>query len=233
MKIPAPPLDNKYRILIVEDDNSISKLIEVQMQLAGFAPHVVSDGLAGWAEFEKSDPHLVLSDIAMPGIDGHELTRRVRAVSSVPIVLMTASGSDDFEMLGFKSGADDYVNKPFNPKILLARVVAHLRRVYRYDGAGASPVGTAPVVTEPLPAGDATGGFNFAAVKMSPPPPTRSFLVPPPAAESEAAVPDGWTKCDSCNYMGPEERFESTDLQGAPIIMCPNCKNRSVTFSIS
>jgi DNA-binding response OmpR family regulator len=198
MKLPATPLDNKFRILIVEDDASIAKLVSINLKMAGFDCRIATDGNAGWAAFQSVDPHLVLSDISMPGLSGHELTAKIRAQSSVPVILMTAASSDENEMTGFKSGADDYVAKPFNPKLLVTRVVANLRRVYRYD-APAAPVKAVP---------------------------------PPPDPNDEKSLPHGWSRCDACDYMGPQNRFNGEDINGNPIFVCPNCKSRTVTFSV-
>ena len=91
------------------------------------------DGLVGLKAFQEADPHLVLTDIQMPGMDGKQLCAKIRETSIIPIIMMTAADSEEAQMAGFKMGADDYVPKPFNPKLLVARVVANLRRVYRYD----------------------------------------------------------------------------------------------------
>ena len=140
MPLPVSPSDGKsFRILVVEDDASIAKLIMVNLRKAGFDARYAYDGALGWEIFRDTDPHLVLSDISMPGMDGHELVAKIRQVSTIPIILMTAMDTDARQMQGFKAGADDYVAKPFNPQLLTARVIAHLRRVYRYsasDGEG-------------------------------------------------------------------------------------------------
>ena len=133
MRLPAVPADNRFRILVVEDDAMIAKLLSIHLEKAKFKAIVARDGLDGWSQFAQCDPHLVLSDINMPGLSGHELVEKIRATSSVPILMMTAADSEEYQMKGFKVGADDYIPKPFNPKLLIARVVANLRRVYRYD----------------------------------------------------------------------------------------------------
>lgn len=139
MRLPAVPTDNRFRILVVEDDSTIARLLSVHLEKAKFQPIVARDGLEGWSQFTQSDPHLILSDINMPGLSGHELVEKVRATSSIPILMMTAADSEDYQMRGFKVGADDYIPKPFNPKLLMARVVANLRRVYRYDAETTAP----------------------------------------------------------------------------------------------
>ena len=121
MRLPAVPADNKFRILVVEDDAMIAKLISIHLEKAKFQSIVARDGLEGWSQFAQIDPHLVLSDINMPGLSGHELVEKIRSTSSVPILMMTAADSEEYQMKGFKVGADDYIPKPFNPKLLIAR----------------------------------------------------------------------------------------------------------------
>ena len=155
MRLPEVPSDNRFRILVAEDDPSIAKLVSVHLKMAGFEVFIARDGMEAWSQFPQINPHLILTDINMPGLSGHELVERVRGTSSLPILMMTAADTDEAQMQGFKVGADDYVPKPFNPKLLTARVIANLRRVYRYTdtpgGAPKSQVNNAPSVG--LPAG--------------------------------------------------------------------------------
>jgi DNA-binding response OmpR family regulator len=145
MALPAAPESGKFRILVVEDDPNIARLVLTTLSRAGFECRYAPDGLEGWSAFKGSEPHLVLTDIMMPGLNGHELCQKIRETSTIPIIMMTAADSEDAQLMGFKGGADDYVPKPFNPKMMTARVIAHLRRVYRYDltepkeGAAAGP----------------------------------------------------------------------------------------------
>lgn len=133
MSLPTPPESGKFRILVVEDDNSIARLILTTLTRAGFECRYAPDGSEGWTAFRSSDPHLVLTDIMMPGMNGQELCKKIRETSTIPIIMMTAADTEEAQLEGFKGGADDYVAKPFNPKMMTARVFAHLRRVYRYD----------------------------------------------------------------------------------------------------
>jgi DNA-binding response OmpR family regulator len=135
MSLPNPPESGKFRVLVVEDDPNISRLILSTLTRAGFDCRYAPDGVEGWQAFKESDPHLVLTDIMMPGLNGQQLCQKIRETSTVPIIMMTAADSEEAQLLGFKGGADDYVAKPFNPKMMTARVIAHLRRVYRYDFA--------------------------------------------------------------------------------------------------
>jgi DNA-binding response OmpR family regulator len=145
MNLPAAPEDKKsFRILVVEDDASIAKLILVNLKKSGFDARFASDGIMGMNAFRELDPHLVLTDISMPGMSGHELVAKIREESIVPIIMMTAMDSPEWQMQAFKGGADDYVPKPFNIQLLMARVIANLRRVYRYT----PPAAAAPAVFE-------------------------------------------------------------------------------------
>jgi DNA-binding response OmpR family regulator len=133
MSLPAPPATGKFRILVVEDDQNIARLILTTLTRAGFECRYAPDGNEGLTAFRSSDPHLILTDIMMPGMNGQELVVKIRETSTVPIIMMTAADSEAAQIEGFKGGADDYVPKPFNPKMMTARIIAHLRRVYRYD----------------------------------------------------------------------------------------------------
>ncbi|HBK85204.1 MAG TPA: DNA-binding response regulator [Firmicutes bacterium] len=119
------------KILIVEDDESISELIAYNLQQAGFRTCVAFDGESGLALALQGDPHLVLLDIMLPGIDGYEVCRQLRQTSAVPILFLTAKDAEYDRVLGLELGADDYVTKPFSPRELVARVKAILRRAGR------------------------------------------------------------------------------------------------------
>jgi len=129
----APGAGGKFRILVVEDDPSIARLVLANLTKAGMECRYAPDGTTGLTAFREAKPHLVLTDIMMPGLNGAELCAKIRELSKVPIIMMTAADSEDRQMEGFKVGADDYVAKPFNPKLMVARVIAHLRRVYDWD----------------------------------------------------------------------------------------------------
>jgi DNA-binding response OmpR family regulator len=135
MSLPAPPDSGKFRILVVEDDPNAARLILSTLTRAGFDCRYAPDGLEGWRAFQEANPHLVLTDLMMPGLSGQELCLKIREQSTVPLIIMTAADTEEAQLQGFKGGADDYVAKPFNPKMMTARLIAHLRRVYRYDFA--------------------------------------------------------------------------------------------------
>jgi len=118
----------KTRILIADDDPSILKLMTVYLKQAGYEPILASDGKEALSLVEAEDPALVILDIRMPGMNGFEVCRHIRASSDIPIIMLTISNQDEDVLQGLKSGADDYVTKPFSVEVLLARIQAVLRR---------------------------------------------------------------------------------------------------------
>jgi two-component system KDP operon response regulator KdpE len=121
--------DVAERILAVDDDNLLLQLIKRSLESSGFEVSIASDGQSGLQQFHESQPHLVILDIMMPHLDGWETCRRIRDVSTVPIIMLTALGSHQDIVKGLKMGADDYLVKPFHPEELQARVEAVLRRL--------------------------------------------------------------------------------------------------------
>ena len=116
------------KIMVVDDDRNIAELISLYLRKEGFEVREVYSGQKAVEEFPKYAPSLVLLDLMLPGIDGYEVCREVRRISSVPIIMLTAKGETFDKVLGLELGADDYVVKPFEPKELVARVKAVLRR---------------------------------------------------------------------------------------------------------
>jgi DNA-binding response OmpR family regulator len=116
------------KILIVEDDPSIGKLLRRALLLEGYEARLVQDGSAGLSAFHEEHPDLIILDLMLPGIDGIEVCKRIREESDVPILMLTARDTVNDRVLGLDSGADDYVVKPFDIDELLARVRAQLRR---------------------------------------------------------------------------------------------------------
>ena len=116
-------------IVVVEDDRAIADLVETYLRQDGFRVHLASTGEVALAAVRDRDPALVVLDVGLPGgMDGFEACRRIRAVSSTPILLLTARDAEIDRVLGLELGADDYVTKPFSPRELVARVRAILRR---------------------------------------------------------------------------------------------------------
>lgn len=125
MSAPAPP---GKTILIVEDDREIRSLLADFLAREGYVPRMAEDGRAMDAALAEERPHLVILDIMLPGEDGLSICRRLRARGDLPILMLTAKGDDVDRIVGLEVGADDYLPKPFNPRELLARIRAVLRR---------------------------------------------------------------------------------------------------------
>ncbi|MDQ1679703.1 MAG: two-component system, OmpR family, response regulator MtrA [Frankiaceae bacterium] len=117
----------KGRVLVVDDDAALAEMLGIVLRSEGFEPAFVADGDSAMDVFRSFKPDLVLLDIMLPGADGMEVCRRIRAESGVPIVMLTAKTDTIDVVVGLESGADDYVLKPFKPKELVARVRARLR----------------------------------------------------------------------------------------------------------
>ncbi len=115
-------------ILVIDDETNISDLARMYLSKEGFEVITADDGNAGVQMFRTRKPTLIVLDLMLPGIDGLEVCRQVRRESSVPIIMLTARGDDVDRIVGLELGADDYLTKPFNPRELVARVKAVLRR---------------------------------------------------------------------------------------------------------
>ncbi|MBU2501852.1 response regulator [bacterium] len=118
-------------ILIVEDEEDIAELLEYNLQRNGYDPVSVQSGEEGLNHAREFTPHLILLDLMLPGLGGIEVCRRLKAepaTATIPVIMLTAKGEEEDIVAGFEAGADDYVTKPFRPKVLLARVKAVLRR---------------------------------------------------------------------------------------------------------
>jgi two-component system, OmpR family, response regulator MtrA len=118
----------KGRVLVVDDDTALAEMLGIVLRGEGFDTSFCADGAQALEAFRSSRPDLVLLDVMLPGRDGIEVCRQIRAESGVPIVMLTAKTDTVDVVLGLESGADDYVVKPFKPKELVARVRARLRR---------------------------------------------------------------------------------------------------------
>jgi DNA-binding response OmpR family regulator len=116
------------KIMIVDDDVNICELLRLYLEKEGFSTVIVNDGLSAVDMFTRENPSLVLLDIMLPGLDGWQVCRKIRANSSVPIIMLSAKGETFDKVLGLELGADDYVVKPFDTKEVTARIKAVLRR---------------------------------------------------------------------------------------------------------
>ena len=118
----------KQKILIVDDDNNIAELISLYLTKECYDTKIVNDGEQALIAFEHYKPNMLLLDLMLPGIDGYQVCREIRAKSDVPIIMLSAKGEVFDKVLGLELSADDYILKPFDSKELVARVKAVLRR---------------------------------------------------------------------------------------------------------
>lgn len=123
--------NSKLRVLIVDDDVHIAELISLYMEKEGYETYEAHDGDGAIEAFKKFDPHMVLLDIMLPGIDGYQVCRKIRQISNTPIIMLTAKGETFDKVLGLEMGADDYIVKPFDPAELVARVKSHIAQYNR------------------------------------------------------------------------------------------------------
>ncbi|MGW0825086.1 response regulator transcription factor [Streptomyces sp. NPDC002845] len=126
------------RVLVVDDDPTVAEIVSGYLDRAGYAVDRAADGSAALDRAAAHWPDLVVLDLMLPGMDGLEVCRRLRARGPVPVIMLTARGDEDDRILGLEVGADDYVTKPFSPRELVLRVESVLRRTR--PGAGPQPV---------------------------------------------------------------------------------------------
>ena len=118
----------KQKILIVDDDNNIAELISLYLTKECFDTKIVNDGEEALLAYKSYSPNLILLDLMLPGIDGYQVCREIRAKDNIPIIMLSAKGEVFDKVLGLELGADDYIMKPFDSKEMVARVKAVLRR---------------------------------------------------------------------------------------------------------
>jgi two-component system alkaline phosphatase synthesis response regulator PhoP len=135
-------------ILVVDDERNIVELVRLYLEKEGFAVVTAADGEQALAQYERSGPDLVVLDLMLPKIDGFEVCRELRRRGDVPILMLTARSEDVDAIVGLELGADDYVTKPFNPRALVARVKAILRRT-EATAKGGRPIEVGNLRIEP------------------------------------------------------------------------------------
>lgn len=124
-----------YKILIIEDDVAIAEIERDYLELDGFAAEIAADGNVGLERGLSGEHSLILLDLMLPGMDGFAICRALREQIDVPILMVTARQEDIDKIRGLGLGADDYIEKPFSPSVLVARVKAHLARYRRLTGS--------------------------------------------------------------------------------------------------
>ena len=164
----------KQKIMIVDDDTNISNLVSLYLKKECFDTICVDDGEKAVKEFESYKPDLVVLDIMLPGIDGYEVCREIRKTSQVPIIMLSAKGEIFDKVLGLELGADDYMEKPFDSKELVARIKSILRRFRNANEMAMKKAQNAPGTQAPsgaeasygaaaghVEAGKSAGGSDF------------------------------------------------------------------------
>ena len=132
-------------ILIVDDEENIIELGRLYLENEGYKVEAANDGLEALRKFEHLKPALIVLDLMLPGLNGWEVCKKIRAVSEIPIIMLTARTDDVDKIVGLELGADDYMTKPYNPRELVARVKAVLRR-----GKAQAPPANAAVIDAPV-----------------------------------------------------------------------------------
>lgn len=135
------------RVLVVDDDPTVAEVVSGYLDRAGYAVDRAADGPAALARAAAHWPDMVVLDLMLPGMDGLEVCRRLRARGPVPVIMLTARGDEDDRILGLEVGADDYVTKPFSPRELVLRVESVLRRAR--PAADARPLHAARLTVDP------------------------------------------------------------------------------------
>ena len=125
---------NHTHILAVDDDRNICELLRLYLEKEGFTVTLCYDGASALQKFKEVTPSLVLLDIMLPGMDGRDVCKEIRRISNIPVIMLTAKGETFDKVLGLELGADDYVVKPFEPRELVARIKAVLRRYEQKTG---------------------------------------------------------------------------------------------------
>ena len=121
-------IETQRKILVIDDEEDIRLLLETRLQRAGYETAIAADGKAGLRTFYDNRPDIVILDVAMPVMDGWQVLERLREVSDVPVLMLSAAAQEQDKVRGLRGGADDYITKPFSGGELLARIEAALRR---------------------------------------------------------------------------------------------------------
>lgn len=133
-------MDRPVHILVVDDDDSVRRLVAAYLEGEGYLVTQAADGNAALRAVAADPPDLLVLDLMLPGVGGLQVARRLKESAAVPVVMLTARGEEDDVLRGFDAGADDYLVKPFSPKVLVARVRAVLRRAGLDEGEPTGPL---------------------------------------------------------------------------------------------
>lgn len=199
---------DKFRILIIGHPADVARLLLTSLTTAGFECHHAVDGDGGMTSFYANRPHLVLLDLSIAGLAGLDICGQIRAVNLIPVITVAEADSEAEQLEAFRLGADDYITPPINTKLLVARILAFLRRVYRYD----------PEMGAQQQARQEGRAAALAAERR---------------AADFVTVPPGWALCNACNYMGPRPKFERFNPDKIMVMVCPVCHDKEdISYSI-
>lgn len=148
MPADADALLDGRLVLLVDDDPTVLEVCRSYLEQAGFRVHEAADAFTALDAVDREHPDLVVLDRMLPGVDGIEVCRRIRTVSQVPVVMLTALGGEGDRIAGLEAGVDDYLSKPFSPRELTLRVRTVLRRSLAVEAAGAAPPGSDAALIE-------------------------------------------------------------------------------------
>ncbi len=239
---PAPPPSNgQYRVLIIDPDLDAARLMMAAISKSRIMCVHAPGGAKGLQSWRAIEPHLIIAALEMDGKNGRDICERVRRESSVPIVITAkAEDSEDNQMESLRLGADEILEKPFRPRLLMGRVVAHLRRVYDYDDCApllkentasqnSVSIGDASIMSEAekaRAASDVASAVQQIAATALTPPPTAGLSSKKRNGQDDEAV------CDSCGYAGALQTFR---LQpGENELVCPQCgASGQIAFTLS
>lgn len=129
----------EYKVLAADDETELLDALQLYTERENIALIKTDNGISALELFRREKPHLVLLDIMMPGLDGFAVLKKIREESRVPAIMITARGEDYDKILGLELGADDYITKPYNPMVVVARIKAQLRRNYDYQDSTLLP----------------------------------------------------------------------------------------------
>ena len=190
---------NKFRVLLVEEDVDLGTAVKDLLTRSGFDCHLLLQPASGTALFKKQKPHLVLLSLGLPNIGGAALCAPIRALSSVPIVVLSVRTRREDHLHALNLGADEFIMvRPLDEQLTMARILALMRRVYRY-----------------------------------PHPELKESLDTQVAEKPLGQLPSGWATCDSCGYMGPQNRFDRLNAQGERALLCPHCdRSQNLVYTV-
>ncbi|HEX8238023.1 MAG TPA: response regulator transcription factor [Abditibacteriaceae bacterium] len=234
----------QFRVLLVEGDYDIAQPILIGLEHTGFEVHYSPDMAGALHTLQEQDLHLIIIDLGLPNSQAPSLCRAVRQLSNMPIILTGNDNNLTTQVHAFHLGADDYVAHPCDPRLLVGRTAAVLRRSYHYSQARLLTAQNGAAHTRSqhagalhnMPAGTQHSnqhpGQDAAHSNQSVTQHEDATLHP------QGHLPKGWATCDTCGYIGPLEKFANPNSKAGfsdfhAVLCCPNCQHEDVArFSV-